>query len=80
MSEAVATDSLSAVPTAVRWVAAAAFVIAVPLFLILGNVLEVAGDRDFCLREFVKYDVGRVTPFRWAQSAACVRSVTPISR
>ena len=70
MSEAVATDSLSAVPTAVRWIAAAAFVIAVPLFLILGNVLEVAGDRDYYLREFVKYDVGRVTGLDQAQLAA----------
>ena len=70
MSETIAADSLSAVPTAVRWIAGAAFVIAVPLFLILGNVLEVAGDRDFYLREFVNYDVGRVTGLDQPQLAA----------
>jgi len=61
MSEAVATDSLSTMPAIVRWIGAAAVVLALPLFLIVGNVLEVAGDRDFYLREFEKYDVGRVT-------------------
>lgn len=70
MSEAVAADSLSTVPAAVRWIAGAAFVIALPLFLILGNVLEVAGDREFYPREFEKYDVGRVTGLDQAQLAA----------
>ena len=70
MSEAVAADSLSTVPAAVRWIAGAAFVIALPLFLILGNVLEVAGDRDFYLSEFEKYGVGRVTDLDPAQLAA----------
>jgi integral membrane protein (TIGR01906 family) len=70
MSEAVASDSLSTMPAAVRWLGAAAFVIALPLFLILGNVLEVAGDRDFYLGEFVKYDVGRVTGLDQAQLVA----------
>lgn len=69
MSEAVATDSLSALPGAVRWVAGAAFVIALPLFLILGNALEVAGDRAFYLSEFEKYQVGRVTGLDQAQLA-----------
>jgi integral membrane protein (TIGR01906 family) len=70
MSEAVATDSLSVVPSAVRWIGAIAFVIALPLFLILGNVLEVAGDRDFYLLEFEKYDVGRVTGLDQSQLAS----------
>ena len=69
MSEAVATDSLSTMPAAVRWLAPRAFVIALPLFLILGNVLDVAGDREFYLREFAKYDVGRVTGLDQAQLA-----------
>lgn len=69
MSEAVAADSLSTVPAAVRWIAGAAFVIALPVFLIFGNVLEVAGDREFYLREFEKYDVGRVTGLDPAQLA-----------
>ena len=70
MSEAVTTDSLSTMPAAVRWIAGAAFVIALPLFLILGSVLEVAGDRDFYQREFVKYDVGRVTGLDQGQLVA----------
>jgi integral membrane protein (TIGR01906 family) len=70
MSEAVTTDSLSAVPAAIRWVAAATFVIALPLFLILGSVLDVAGDRDFYLREFEKYGVSRVTGLDQPQLAA----------
>ncbi|MFN8636863.1 MAG: TIGR01906 family membrane protein [Chloroflexota bacterium] len=63
MSEAVATDGLAAIPGVVRWLTALVFVIALPLFLILGNVLEVAGDRDFYLTEFEKYDVDGVTGF-----------------
>jgi integral membrane protein (TIGR01906 family) len=35
--------------------------VALPLFLILGNVLEVAGDRDWMEQEFVRYDIARVT-------------------
>lgn len=70
MSEVVATDSLSNVPAAVRWVGAIAFVVALPLFLILGNVLDVAGDRDFYLGEFAKYDVGRVTGLDQSQLAS----------
>jgi integral membrane protein (TIGR01906 family) len=61
MSDAVQTDTLAAVPAAVRWVAGIAFVIALPLFLILGNVLDVASDRQFYADEFVKYNVGGVT-------------------
>jgi integral membrane protein (TIGR01906 family) len=70
MSEAVTTDTLSTVPPALRWIGASAFVIALPLFVILGNVLEVASDRDFYLREFARYDVGRVTGLDQAQLAA----------
>jgi integral membrane protein (TIGR01906 family) len=69
MSEAVASDTLSTLPAAVRWIAAIAFVIALPLFLILGNVLEVAGDRAFYLSEFEKYGVGRVTGLDQTQLA-----------
>ena len=61
MSDAVQTDTLAAVPSAVRWIAGIAFVIALPLFLILGNVLDVASDRQFYADEFVKYDIGAVT-------------------
>ncbi len=61
MSDAVQTDTLTTMPAAVRWIAGLAFVLAVPLFLILGNVLDVASDRQFYADEFVKYDVGRVT-------------------
>lgn len=61
MSDAVQTDTLATIPSAIRWVAAIAFVVALPLFLILGNVLDVANDRQFYSEEFVKYDVGRVT-------------------
>jgi integral membrane protein (TIGR01906 family) len=61
MSDAVATDGLSAVPGLVHWIGAAAFVIALPLFLILGNVLDVAGDRQFYASEFEKYQISQVT-------------------
>ena len=61
MSDAVQPETLSSVPAAVRWIAGALFVIAVPLFLILGNVLDVASDRQFYASEFVKYDISRVT-------------------
>src|SRR4051794_16144276 len=61
MSDAVQVDTLSTVPAAIRWLAGVLFVIALPLFLILGNVLNVAGDREFYAAEFPKYDVGAVT-------------------
>lgn len=70
MSDAVAAGSLSAIPPAVRWMATVLFVLAVPLFLILGNVLDVAGDRDFYASEFEKYGVGRVTGLDNAQLMA----------
>ena len=59
--EAQAVDSLSAIPAAVRWLGAILFVLAVPLFIILGNVLDVASDQAFYQREFALYGVGRVT-------------------
>src|SRR6476619_3855483 len=61
MSDAVQADTLSAMPAAVRWIAGILFVLAMPLFLILGNVLDVAGDRQFYATDFPKYDVGAVT-------------------
>jgi integral membrane protein (TIGR01906 family) len=67
MSDAVSSDNLAAVPSAIRWVGAAAMVVALSLFVILGNVLEVASDRDFYQREFEKYGVGRVTGLDRAQ-------------
>lgn len=70
MSDALATDSLATIPTAARWLAAGLFVLAVPLFLILGNVLDVAGDRAFYSAEFAKYGVGRVTGLNDAQLGA----------
>jgi integral membrane protein (TIGR01906 family) len=69
MSDAVQTDTLASVPAAVRWIAGIAFVLAMPLFLILGNVLDVAGDRQFYADEFVKYDVGGVTGLNREQLA-----------
>ena len=70
MSESVATDTLSTLPAAVRWLGIIAFVVAMPLFLILGNVLEVASDKPFYLSEFEKYGVGRVTGLDDAQLSA----------
>jgi integral membrane protein (TIGR01906 family) len=67
MSDAVSSDNLAAVPSAIRWVGAAAMVVALSLFVILGNVLEVASDRDFYQREFEKYGVGQVTGLDRAQ-------------
>src|SRR3954462_11434972 len=61
MNDAVQADTLSALPSAVRWIAGASFVIALPLFLILGNVLSVASDHEFYATEFPRYDVGAVT-------------------
>lgn len=54
-------DGLTAIPAALRWVGAILFVVAVPLFIILGNVLDIASDREFYQREFGLYGVGRVT-------------------
>ncbi|MGE3267882.1 MAG: TIGR01906 family membrane protein [Chloroflexota bacterium] len=56
-----ATESLSQVPVAVRWLAGLAFVIALPLFLILGNILDVASDNEFYASEFAKYRISEVT-------------------
>jgi len=56
-----APGGLSAVPAVVRWIATVLFVLAVPFFLILGNVLNVAGDRDFYAAEFELYGVGQAT-------------------
>ena len=61
MSDLIATDNLSTLPAVVRWLGAIAFIVALPLFVILGNVLDVAGDREFYLSEFSKYGVGQVT-------------------
>jgi integral membrane protein (TIGR01906 family) len=54
-------DGLSVVPSALRWLGAILFVVAVPTFLIIGSVLEVASDRDWMEQEFASYDIGRVT-------------------
>jgi integral membrane protein (TIGR01906 family) len=69
VNEVVATDNLSTFPAAVRWIGAIAFVVALPLFMILGNVLDVAGDREFYLSEFSKYRVGQVTGLEQTQLA-----------
>ena len=55
------TGALTGVPPVVRWLAAALFVICIPVFVLVGNVLDVARDVDFVERGFVKYQVGRVT-------------------
>lgn len=56
-----AADGLSNVPVALRWLGAIAFVVALPLFLILGNILDVASDRQFYADEFQKYRIRDVT-------------------
>jgi integral membrane protein (TIGR01906 family) len=61
MNDAAPVDTLAGLPGIVKWLAIIAFAIAMPLFLILGNVLNVAGDREFYAAEFPKYDVGAVT-------------------
>jgi integral membrane protein (TIGR01906 family) len=61
MSDAIATDGLAAVPALVRWIGAIVFVVAMPLFIILGNVLDVASDREFYATEFEKYRISDVT-------------------
>jgi integral membrane protein (TIGR01906 family) len=61
VSDAVAADGLSAFPPVLRWFAAVAFVVALPLFLILGNILDVASDRAFYASEFDKYRIRDVT-------------------
>lgn len=62
-----AADGLSNMPTALRWLGAAAFVIALPVFLILGNILDVASDRAFYASEFEKYRIRDVTRLDDAQ-------------
>ncbi|MCC6176964.1 MAG: TIGR01906 family membrane protein [Chloroflexi bacterium] len=56
-----APDRLAMVPAAVRWLAAIAFVLAVPMLVIIGNVLGVAGNRDFIVQGFDKYGVAETT-------------------
>ena len=56
-----AADGLSNIPTALRWLGAIAFVISLPVFLILGNILDVASDRSFYASEFEKYRIRDVT-------------------
>ncbi|MCC7367788.1 MAG: TIGR01906 family membrane protein [Chloroflexi bacterium] len=70
MSDAVAAEGLSSVPVAVRWLAAILFVVALPLFLILGNILDVASDRAFYESEFQKYRIREVTGLDDAQLMA----------
>jgi integral membrane protein (TIGR01906 family) len=70
VSDAVAADGLSTIPSVVRWLAGAAFVIAVPIFLILGNILDVASDRAFYMAEFDKYRIRDVTRLDSAQLTA----------
>lgn len=70
MNEAVAGDTLSTLPSFVRWIGGALFVLALPLFLILGNVLEVASDREFYLSEFEKYRVSASTGLSAAELGA----------
>jgi len=60
-------DAIAALPAALRWAAGLLFVISVPLFLILGSVLDVAGDRQFYARQFATYGIGRVTGLDDAQ-------------
>lgn len=54
-------DGISALPGVVRWTGAILFVVALPIFLIVGSVLDVASDADWMQQEFVRYDVSRVT-------------------
>lgn len=61
------TGALTGVPAVVRWVAAGLFVVCVPIFILVGNVLDVARDIDFIERGFARYEVGRVTGLDAAQ-------------
>lgn len=65
-----AGDGLSAIPGVIRWLAGAAFVLALPLFLILGNILDVASDRAFYASGFEKYRIRDVTHLDDAQLTA----------
>ena len=60
-------DGLAALPSALRWAGAVLFVASVPLFLILGSVLEVASDRDWMEQEFARYEISRETGLDAAQ-------------
>lgn len=51
----------------VRWLAAGAFILAVPLFLITTNVRQVTNDRAFYERGFARWDVARRTGLTPAQ-------------
>jgi integral membrane protein (TIGR01906 family) len=55
------SDGLTAIPPALQWIGGFLFVLAVPLFVILGNALDVASDPEFYQREFALYGIGRVT-------------------
>ena len=59
--------ALTGVPGVVRWLAAALFVLSVPVFVLVGNVLGVARDLDFIERGFERYQVGRTTGLDAAQ-------------
>jgi integral membrane protein (TIGR01906 family) len=52
---------LSSLPSILRWLGAALFVLAVPSFLIATNVLQLTSDLGFYERGFAKYDVSRTT-------------------
>lgn len=62
------------VPTVVRRLAAALFVVSVPIFVIVGSVLGVAGDVDFMNQGFARYQVGRVTGLDAAQLDVIART------
>ncbi len=61
------SGALTGLPPVVRWLVAALFVLSIPIFIIVGNVLEVARDVEFIERGFVKYQVGRTTGLDPAQ-------------
>ena len=62
------------VPAVVRWLAAAAFVASVPIFVIVGSVLDVARDVEFINQGFARYQVGRVTGLDAAQLDVVART------
>jgi len=70
------TDALASVPAVLRWLGAAVFVLAVPTFILIGNVLGVASDVDFIERGFVRYRVGEVTGLGSAQLHAIAETFT----
>jgi integral membrane protein (TIGR01906 family) len=51
----------SSVPSILRWLGAALFVLAVPVFLIATNVLQLTSDVGFYERGFARYGVSRTT-------------------